>query len=242
MPASQEELRERYDEWHRERFSSAAVVGDVKREEARFYTWLLELLEGRPGDTLLDVACGQGQFLVQARDRGFAISGVDVSPVAIEEARKHLPSAELRVADAHELPFEDSSFSRITCIGSLEHFPDPLAGAKEMARVLRKDGQAVIFVPNLYFLGHVYFGVRHGTQPSEAGQAFSELFLSSQGWTELLTSGGLEVRAFHPWNRIFATQKVGPVVTRAWNLVASLVPKNAAYAFAFSCGKGPAAT
>ena len=162
-------------------------------------------------------------------------AGVDVSEVAVEVARKRVPGATVLLGDGQRLPFDDSSFDRVTCIGSLEHFPDPSAGAAEMARVLRPDGQAVVFVPNLFFLGHVWFGVRHGTQPSEGGQAFSEVFLSSEGWTNLLKEAGLEVQSFHAWNFIFASERVRPVVKRAWNALSRFVPRHAAYAFAFVC-------
>jgi hypothetical protein len=106
-----------------------------------------------------------------------------------------------------------------------------------MARVLRPGGSAIIFVPNLFFLGHVWFGVSRGTQPSEGGQAFSEIFLSSQGWQELLSGAGLEVRRFHVWNHIFASERVGPLVTKAWNMLSRFVPRHSAYAFAFVCQK-----
>ena len=47
-----------------------------------------------------------------------------------------------------------------------------------------------MFVPNLFFLGHVWFGLRHGAQPSEGGQDFSETFRTSEGWRSLLEGSG----------------------------------------------------
>ena len=227
-------LRERYDRWHEERLRPGEASAPDPREE-RFYSWLVGLLSADRGATLLDVACGQGIFLDYARSRGLDVAGVDVSEVAVEVARRRVPGATVLLGDGEKLPFDDASFDRVTCIGSLEHFPDPRAGAAEMARVLRPNGKALVFVPNLFFLGHIWFGVRHGTQPSEGGQAFSEVFLSSEGWTTLLTEAGLEVQSFHDWNFIFASEKVGPVVKRAWNALSRFVPRHAAYAFAFVC-------
>jgi hypothetical protein len=100
----------------------------------------------------------------------------------------------------------------------------------------------VVFVPNLFFLGHVYFGLRYGTQPTEGGQAFSETFLTSSGWHDLLVGAGLTVRGFHSWNYIYASERVGPVVKGIWNTASWLVPKNAAYAFAFVCTKQPSSS
>jgi SAM-dependent methyltransferase len=227
-------LQERYDRWHEERLRPDEASELDPREE-RFYSWLVGLLEADGGATLLDVACGQGRFLEYASSRGLDVAGVDVSDVAVEVARARVPDATVLLGVGEKLPFDDSTFDRVTCIGSLEHFPDPSAGAAEMARVLRPSGQAVVFVPNLFFLGHVWFGLRHGTQPSEGGQAFSEVFLSSGGWANLLTEAGLEVQSFHAWNFIFASERVRPVVKRAWNALSRFVPRHGAYAFAFVC-------
>lgn len=225
------DLRTSYDQWHRVR------LREEDPREVRFFSWIFDHLNPVPGRTLLDVACGQGRFLDYAREHGLVVSGCDLSEVAIEAARARLGNVTLEVADAEELPFPDASFDYVTCLGSLEHFPNPGAGAREMSRVLAEHGTAIVFVPNLYFLGHIFFGLRHGTQPSEGGQAFSELFLTSQGWRELLSGAGFEVRAFHSWNHIFASDKVGPATMKTWNALSRFVPRHGSYAFAFVCSK-----
>jgi SAM-dependent methyltransferase len=231
-----QKLQDEYNRWHAERLAADRAV-PLDPREARFFAWLLALLGADPGARLLDVACGQGKFLGYAQAHGLEVTGVDVSDVAVEAARARVPGATVLTSGAEELPFDESTFDFVTCIGSLEHFPDRAAGAAEMRRVLRPGGRAVVFVPNLFFLGHVWFGLRHGTQPSEGGQEFSEVFLSSQGWQDLLARAGFEVRGAHVWNHIFASQRVSPFVTRAWNALARFVPRNGAYAFAFVCGK-----
>ena len=231
-----QELQDRYNRWHKQRLGGAERAKLDPREE-RFFAWLAKLLRGRPGERLLDVACGQGTFLEYAHGLGFDVTGVDISDVAVETARARVPAATVLVSDGEHLPFADSSFDCVTCIGSLEHFPDPAAGAAELARVLEHGGTAIVFVPNLFFLGHVYFGLRHGTQPTEGGQAFSEIFLSSRGWHDLLSGAGLTIRDFHPWNQIHASQRVRPMVKSVWNAVSKLVPRHGAYAFAFVCTK-----
>jgi hypothetical protein len=95
-------------------------------------------------------------------------------------------------------------------------------------------------VPNLFFLGHVWFGLRRGTEPSEGGQAFSETFHSFEGWRSLLESAGLVVERSHTWNTIHASEKVSRATMRVWNAVARFVPRNGAYAFAYVCRKGSA--
>src|SRR5262245_58723301 len=154
-----------YDSWHSEHSSEL----QIDSHSAAFYDWVLDLVQPRAGTRLLDVACGSGGFLQRALDRGLDVVGIDVSPAAIELAAKRLPGADGQVGDAAQLPFAPSSFGLVTCLGSLEHFPSPERGAAEIARVVRPDGRAILFVPNLFFLGHVWFALRHGTQPSEGG-------------------------------------------------------------------------
>ncbi|MBA2567923.1 MAG: methyltransferase domain-containing protein [Actinobacteria bacterium] len=230
-----EDLQLRYNEWHRQRLGEAP---DIDPRQLAFFDWLLDLVHPAPSADLLDVACGQGEFLSYAAGRGLRVSGVDLSDLAVEAARRRVPAAEVRVGEAESLPFEADSFDLVSCLGSLEHFPDPVASAREMQRVLKPSGEALIFVPNLFFLGHIWFGLRRGTQPTEGGQSFSEVYRSSEGWRDLLVQAGLTVREFHPWNHIYATNRVSPAATRFWNLVSRAVPRNGAYAFAFICTRG----
>ena len=198
--------------------------------------WLLDLLEPREGRQLLDVACGQGSLLVRAAARGVQVSGIDVLGVAVSIAKSRLPEgADVRVGDGQNLPWPDSAFDYVTCIGSLEHFPSPNEGARELRRALDGGGRCVVFVPNLFFLGHLWFGLRHGTQPSEGSQQFSEQFLSREGWRDLLTDAGFRVDSVHAWNHIWASDKVSPRTIRAWNALSRFVPQTAAYSFAFVC-------
>jgi len=228
-----EPLAAAYDAWHREH--SAAPEADP--EAVAFYDWALDLTAAQPGARLLDVACGSGGFLRRALDRGLVGVGIDFSPHAIGLAGERVPEAELHVGDAANLPFENSSFDVVTCLGSLEHFPSPERGAVEIARVVRPGGRAVVFVPNLFFLGHIWFGLRHGTQPSEGGQDFSETFRTSAGWRSLLEGSGLAVVRWETWNRIHASEKVGPTTMRVWNALSRLLPRHGAYAFAYVCTK-----
>jgi SAM-dependent methyltransferase len=222
-----------YDAWHREH---SRGVSDPNK--LAFYNWMLDLAAPASGAELLDVACGDGSFLSVAIDRGLIGTGTDLSPVAIDIARTSVPGGTFSVADAEALPYDESSFDVVTCLGSLEHFPNPDKGAAEIARVLRPDGTAVIFLPNLFFLGHVWFGLRHGTQPSEGEQQFSEIFKTSGGWIELLERANLTVRSWEVWNRIHASAKVSGVTMRLWNILSHVTPRNGAYGFAFVCTKG----
>src|SRR5213593_5244425 len=125
-------LREQYDRWHDD-----AEAADDDPRQRKHDDWILGLLSPRPGSLLLDVACGRGSFLRYAADRGLEVAGIDISPVAIEAARRRLGAdVDLRVGSGENLPFDDDSFDYVTCLGSLEHYIDPEQGAREIARVL----------------------------------------------------------------------------------------------------------
>lgn len=225
-------LARAYDAWH-----AAARPARNQASALSFFEWILGLASAKPGSRLLDVACGDGSFLAVAVQRGLEAHGIDLSAVAIGNARANVPKAKFLVGDGQDLSYDDSSFDVVTCLGSLEHFPSPERGAAEIARVLRPNGRAVVYVPNLFFLGHVWFGLRYGVQPSEGGQQFSETFRSSQGWAELLEESGLRVLRWEVWNKIHETEKVGRLTMFLWNTFERFLPRNGGYCFAFVCEK-----
>ncbi len=102
---------------------------------------------------LLDIACGQGTFLAMTENL-VKTYGVDISKKAIEKAKKTAKNTEFKVGPADKLPFESRFFDYITCLGSLEHFPDIEKSLQEMKRVLKVNGKVLIHVPNSKYLVH----------------------------------------------------------------------------------------
>ena len=99
---------------------------------------------------ILDIGCGTGANLEMLSEFGVA-QGVDVSAEAL--AFCHARGLEaVKQGAAEALPYEDRSFDLVTGLDVVEHLDDDLAGLKEMHRVLRLDGCALIFVPAFMFL------------------------------------------------------------------------------------------
>lgn len=99
----------------------------------------------------LDVGCGDGRTSgFWLRDHGCAYEGVDVSALAVEEARE-LGFQAQRIDDAGRLPFKDGSFEVVLCIEVLEHLFSPLDALREMGRVLRPGGLLIVTVPNVAY-------------------------------------------------------------------------------------------
>ncbi len=117
-------------------------------------TMLLERLGLRPGETLLDVACGTGIVVRIAAPllgpTGLVI-GRDINEAMVLRARSHtLPSGsasvDLGVSPAAPLDVADESVDAITCQQGLQFFPEPDAALSEMRRCLRPTGRVAIAV------------------------------------------------------------------------------------------------
>lgn len=98
---------------------------------------------------ILDVGCGTGANLEMLKQFGES-EGVDISDDALEFCRKK--GLKVHKGLAEKLPFADESFDIVTALDVVEHLDDDIAGLKEMNRVLKKDGQTLIFVPAFMWL------------------------------------------------------------------------------------------
>lgn len=229
-------LSKEYDMWWKHLDS---LKRDAKRrsQERMCYEKVLSSIEITNGKKILDIACGWGELLALAKEKGLEVSGIDISKTAIKLAKKRINGGNLQIAQAEKLPFKENTFDYIVCIGSLEHFDSPQKALKEMSRVIRPSGKIFIRVPNLYFLGHIYMALRYGIFPSEGGQDFSERFSTKLGWKDLIEKNKLKVNKINKYNFIYATKKVNPVVISLWNLLNPLLPEGLSYCFDYICVK-----
>ena len=115
---------------------------------------IVEEAKVEPGMDVLDVACGTGEpaislaSLMNGRGR---VIGIDVSaePLKLAEERarqRGLTNIEFRQADAHQLPFPDHSFDRISSRLGVMFFSDAVGAFREMHRVLRLGGRIALLV------------------------------------------------------------------------------------------------
>jgi SAM-dependent methyltransferase len=118
-----------------------------------------DLLDLRPGMTVLDLGCGEGRHAFEAYRRGAEVVAVDwgVSEVettkrwlgAIAEAGEASEGARFEVVrgDLLHLPFPDASVDRVMASEVLEHIPDDAAALAEIFRVLKPGGRVAVTVP-----------------------------------------------------------------------------------------------
>ena len=99
---------------------------------------------------VLEVGCGLGTDGAQFAKAGARYTGIDLTDAAVELAKQrfelfHLPGT-FRVADAERLDFSDNSFDLVYSHGVLHHTPDTAAAVREIHRVLRPGGKAVVML------------------------------------------------------------------------------------------------
>ena len=107
------------------------------------------LIEALPADAeVLDIGCGGGHPIAAALSRRASITGVDISPVQIAEARKALPDARLITGDIVAQDFDDASFDAIVSFYTLIHLPreEHQALLERIARWLRPRGYLLMTV------------------------------------------------------------------------------------------------
>jgi len=100
------------------------------------------------GTTLLDVGCGiGGSSRILAKDYGFQVTGITISPQQVARAQSLTPpdvTAQFAVDDAMALSFPDASFDVVWSIEAGPHMPDKAVFAKELLRVLKPGGILVV--------------------------------------------------------------------------------------------------
>lgn len=117
----------------------------------------LDLIEERrpfaPGDAVLEVGCGLGQYLAAAAERVEHVVGVDLCLPFLVLTRKRLQGrAAVIAAEAEHLPFREGAFAAVLAADVVEHLADPRRSLGEMGRVLAPAAPLFLSTPNRFSL------------------------------------------------------------------------------------------
>ncbi len=121
---------------------SLKTVGDMalKRRAKR----IVEELDLKDGDKVLEIGCGNGYYLSLLNRVGLklALFGIDNDQMALYDAKKFIGDAKVKLinADSSKLPFVENSFDKIVMSEVLEHVQDENKTLEEAYRVLQKNG------------------------------------------------------------------------------------------------------
>ncbi|MEW6170477.1 MAG: class I SAM-dependent methyltransferase [Candidatus Omnitrophota bacterium] len=179
-------------------YDNIYAQGDI-RDNDKLYRWIINLLKPVKGKSLLDVSCGGGWLLKEASRRNLVSFGFDISSFAVENSKNNSPNSGVFVANGERIPFKDSYFDYLTCLGSLEHFIHPEAGVQEIKRVLKNDGKAIIILPNKYPLEDI-LKIYRGKNLHEPWQIL-ERAETKDDWKAFLEQNGLVVLKTYRYNK-----------------------------------------
>jgi ubiquinone/menaquinone biosynthesis C-methylase UbiE len=144
-----------------------------------------------PGKRHLDVACGTGHLVAATAKQGALSEGVDFAQPMVEQARANYPSRGFEVADAAQLPHDDSTFDVVTCAFGLPHMATPQAACSEAYRVLKPGG---CFAFTLWF-GAKDGGEFHAIVESALGAHGASTSMLPGAWTAFRFAGQADCAA-----------------------------------------------
>lgn len=110
---------------------------------------LVDLARPKPGEHILDAACGTGvvaRLIAPMVGKSDKVVGLDFDPVMLSMAKSLGPNVEWQEGDLQNLPFADDLFDLVICQQGLQFLADPAAGLRQIYRVLRPGGRVVLAI------------------------------------------------------------------------------------------------
>jgi 2-polyprenyl-3-methyl-5-hydroxy-6-metoxy-1,4-benzoquinol methylase len=130
--------------------SAEEISRSTKREKIHIYLSVLQdvKIKMRNGK-LLDVGCRVGDFLIEAKNYGFDVVGIEIS----EKFASYARARGLNVISGmlKEAKFLSGSFDVVTYLMVLEHIPTPSEELREAYRILKDNGLLILEIPNFRF-------------------------------------------------------------------------------------------
>jgi SAM-dependent methyltransferase len=182
MPESdqKENLREEFNRW-----ADAGRGEEMERDHWPITQPMLEWMNLRPTDNVLDIGCGAGwlsRILAKRVPEGRVV-GMDISDEMIRLSRRNsveFPNLVFVVGGADEIPWEANFFDKAISVESSYYWPDPGRGLREICRVLREGGSAWVLInyyrdnPHCHQWGAVLAVPTHLLSADEWAQLFRE--------------------------------------------------------------------
>ena len=197
-----------YDEYIRSQgldFQKASYYEPRNIPDKRRIVEVLRFLEPHQGERILDIGCGVGTFAFHSAREGSDAIGIDYSYESVKAASALTAQYSLKgkasflVANALCLPLRDKIFDKVIAADFIEHISDQekIKLLDEIKRVLKQNGQVVIFTPNklredvavfYYKLRHLLFGHKIPVDKTHYG------LITKQAFEKIIIGCGLSFR------------------------------------------------
>ncbi len=163
---------------------------------------LVQLLEPKKSEQILDLGCGTGQLTARIAESGAQTIGLDSSPDMIGQARQNYPTLRFILADASKMQFSEE-FDAIFSNAALHWMLDAQRVANAMANALKTGGRFVAELGGKGNIGHIEEALRTVLTRYNGNAALpvKTYFPSVGAYATVLESAGLEVRSAQLFDR-----------------------------------------
>ena len=198
------------------------VTNDVLSlgQDRRWRHDVIDAVDPKPGELVLDLAAGTGTSSQPFADRGAYVVPCDFSLGMLRVGKQARPHLGFTAGDGTRLPFADDTFDAVTISFGLRNIVDPDAALREMARVTRPGGQLVVCefsAPVNRAFRQVYLGYLMRALPAVARRvssnpdAYVYLAESIRAWPDQAGLAALIARS--GWERVEWTNLTGGIVS-----------------------------
>jgi SAM-dependent methyltransferase len=170
---------------------------------------------------ILDAGCGTGEVSAKLIDLGHEVWGLDFAEPMIRHVRARFPSDRFWIGDIEHMPFADDTFDAVVCLGVVEYLDSDEQALREIWRVLKPGGRAVVSTPSaispLHHMDRMLGGLMAAARPfyhlvkyrqrrrecpvDQPGSRVTNRRYYRGSWLRLLRSVGFEPDAWicHGW-------------------------------------------
>jgi SAM-dependent methyltransferase len=131
------------------------IYKDLERETSREVESIIKMIDLKPEARILDLCCGYGRHSIEFAQRGFKVTGYDLSDFFIEKAKKDSAELGLEIefvkGDMRKLPFEqkfDAVINIFTSFGYFDKESDDFKVTKGVSRALKEGGLLLLDLKN----------------------------------------------------------------------------------------------
>lgn len=202
-------------------------VSELKQATARLYFSEIQRYHGPERGRLLEIGCGDGDFLALAEADGWEVTGIEYSAAACERTRRRLKTGEVRCGELAQAALPENDFDLCVVSDVLQHVRSPLDFLAEIHRVLKPGGTLFITTPSIdswsarvmrqkwmeFKAEHLTYFDRQTVQTA----------LFKSGFREVIVQAGWKILSLDYVRRHFERFRV-PWITPALTLVSRLLP------------------
>lgn len=206
------------------------VASGIKQATAKLYFSEIQRYCRQKGGHLLEVGCGDGDFLVLAEEAGWRVTGVEYSPTACENVRRRLKQGEVRCGELQQMSLEAEQFDLCVISDVIEHVRSPLDFLREIHRVLKPGAALFIATPAMdswsaRFMRQNWMDFKPAEHLTYFDRRTIQTALFRSGFRDVIVQPGWKMLNFS-YVRLHFERFPVPVMTSVLNSMARLLSQN----------------